>query len=307
MRSGWMHTGLVSLLVFALLTGPLTSGTSAWSNGGKSPEPSRPRYGTHDWIAQHAADLLPESEGYFITEHMETFLYGTEVPDIVYSDTANHHVYFYPDGGVMEDDAASRARLHFHELVDALRKGDALRAAGEAGIMSHYMDDVAVFGHVLSSKTHWGAEKHHSDFESDVQGVTSSYNSAFFTVSPDGLERIDAYNATLDVAGQTTFGDASAGHTARWLDDNYVNGMDSWSVEFRDRIAYLIDLAVNRVADVIHTAVLDANATDPGRNSGTPYPIPKLTQTQMLYIGLAVGVLLIVAVSFIRRWKGRPG
>ncbi|MGB9671951.1 MAG: hypothetical protein ACPLZY_02255 [Candidatus Norongarragalinales archaeon] len=35
---------------------------NAWSNGGFSDDPSNPDYGTHDWIAHHALDWLPDVE-----------------------------------------------------------------------------------------------------------------------------------------------------------------------------------------------------------------------------------------------------
>ncbi len=38
------------------------------SNGGYSDDPANPDYGTHDWIAQHALDLLPAHERQYIDD-----------------------------------------------------------------------------------------------------------------------------------------------------------------------------------------------------------------------------------------------
>jgi len=53
----------------------------AWSNGGFSSDPSHPKYGTHDWIAQRALDWLPDEEKQFILGNLNLYLYGTELPD----------------------------------------------------------------------------------------------------------------------------------------------------------------------------------------------------------------------------------
>ena len=35
--------------------------------------------------------------------------------------------------------------------------------------MTHYIADVAVFGHVMGAKSDWGVEMDHSDYEGYVQ------------------------------------------------------------------------------------------------------------------------------------------
>jgi hypothetical protein len=44
-----------------------------------------------------------------------------------------------------------------------------VNASKQAGIMTHYIADVTVFGHVRGAKTDWGTETHHSDYEGYVQ------------------------------------------------------------------------------------------------------------------------------------------
>ena len=42
---------------------------SGWSNGGYSADPANPDYGTHDWIAEHALDWLPQEEKQFLLDN----------------------------------------------------------------------------------------------------------------------------------------------------------------------------------------------------------------------------------------------
>jgi hypothetical protein len=42
---------------------------------------SNPPYATHDWIADHALDLLPAAEKAWLVLHKNLYLIGTEAPD----------------------------------------------------------------------------------------------------------------------------------------------------------------------------------------------------------------------------------
>ena len=50
------------ILSYLVLSSLFAAGVTAWSNSGKSDDPSNPNYGTHDWLAEHALDWLPEEE-----------------------------------------------------------------------------------------------------------------------------------------------------------------------------------------------------------------------------------------------------
>jgi hypothetical protein len=121
----------------------------AWSNGGYSADPSDPDYGTHDWIAQHALDWLPINEKKYILDNPSAYLYGTELPDNNQvpdgiGDTTKHHVY-YNSAEVMTDDAAAvRASAEYSSTLSFLKAKDYAKAAKNAGIMSHYIVDMAV-------------------------------------------------------------------------------------------------------------------------------------------------------------------
>ena len=82
--------------------------------------------------------------------------------------------------------------------------------------MTHYISDMAVFGHVMGASTSWGAELHHSDYEDYVQNRTNSYTDEFnIFLAFDGiLSTRSAYDAALLLAHDSTF-DAGGQQTCR--------------------------------------------------------------------------------------------
>ena len=259
----------ISIILACTLTITLTPPpTTAYSNGGYSADPSNPDYGTHDWIAQHALDWLPDNEKRYISDNLDDYLYGTELPDNGAApdgigDSFNHHVYFYSTGDVQDDISASRAQEEYDEVIDRLTSGEDALAAKQAGIMSHYVVDLAVFGHVMGSSTDWGSEAHHSDYENYVRDRTTGYVSSEFDpyLEFDGdLVELEAYEGALDVAFVTTFGDGGDVKSCVWMDGNY-----DWSDGvFRDSAGASLNLAVNVLADVLHgVAVAGIQEDDP--------------------------------------------
>ena len=124
----------------------------------------------------------------------------------------------------------------------------------------------------MGSSTSWGTETHHSDYEDYVTGRMTSYSSSFNTyLSYDGsLTTLPAYNATLNVAYDTTFG-GNNHLTCVWMDDNY-----NWSNSvFSGRCGQSLNLAVNSVADVLHTLYQETAPT----STLTPTPTPSPTST----------------------------
>ncbi|HIE32248.1 MAG TPA: hypothetical protein EYP67_07735 [Methanosarcinales archaeon] len=235
---------------------------SAWSNGGYSSDSGDVSYGTHDWIAEHALDFLPANEKQYIDDNLNWYLYGTELPDNPrpedgIGDTARHHVYFYQNGSLMDDVSAVRAQEIYNDTLALLKAGDRMNASKHAGIMTHYIADVAVFGHVMGAKTDWGAEVHHSDYEGYVQRRTDGYVSEAFDpyIRFDGsLDEVTAYYATVLVANDTTFDADSEGRGCAWMDSHY-----NWSDPgFMDECGESLNLAVNAVADVLHALYNEA-------------------------------------------------
>lgn len=246
-----------SVLVLSLLLWGFSKVSSVfgWSNAGFSDDPMNPKYGTHDWIAQHALNWLPSVEKQFILGHLTVYLYGTELPDNGgasdgIGDTSLHHVYYFADGSVQDDASALRAQEEFVKAIDFYVAGDVANAVKRLGVVSHYVSDVAVFGHVMGSATDWGSETHHSDYEAYVEERTNNYTDEFssFLVFDGSLSVVSAYNATTTLAYDTTF-DLNGNLSCIWMDQNY-----NWSnVMFRNRCGESLNLAVNAIADILHT------------------------------------------------------
>ena len=245
---------LVSIALLFTVASSMIPSVSSWSNGGYSTDPSNPDYGTHDWLADHALDWLPVAEKQWILNHKAAYLFGTELPDRsgcgdCFGDTANHHVYYHRDGSLQDEAAAARAKQVYDQALAAGHSGNWSKVTVLIGAMTHYIDDLAVFGHVMGAATDWGAETHHSDFENYVNARTSTYVSEFtaFLTFDGNLSARDPYDASLILALDTTFGGAT-GRNATWMDQHY-----GWSnSEFRSRVGESLNLAVNYLADVLH-------------------------------------------------------
>jgi hypothetical protein len=253
-----------------------------WSNGGFSANPANPDYGTHDWIAQHALDYLPAQEKQYITDNLMLYLLGTELPDNSnksiggIGDTTKHHVYYNSAGTLVDDAAAARANDTFNQALVDLESKNYPDAAKTAGEMAHYIADVAVFAHDMGKSTDWGDEHHHSDYEDYVDTRTNSYSDTFNKyLSYDGsLTITTAYHATVVLAYNTTFGGSN--HLGCvWMDTNY-----DWSNQvFCNRCGESLNLAVNAVADVLHTLYVESFPSATITPSPTPTPTPTVTLT----------------------------
>jgi hypothetical protein len=294
------------VLSILVLFGALRVGNSAaaWSNGGYSSDPNNPDYGTHDWIAEHAMNLLPANESGWLSSNKAAFLYGTEAPDNSgasfqgrsgYGDTANHHNYY--SGSTCTDDSASqRASEEYQKALACLNNGSYAPAAWFAGAMAHYLGDMSVWAHVMKN------ESHHSDYENQVDSVTDSYSKNPFTVSSDGtLETVSAYNAATSL-GLNTFNDGGSNYTALWMNSSFQDSwskVSDWSTQYKARTAESISLAVNIIAAVLHTLTVEAGAG--GTTSGTTGP----GLSNELLIAIAVVVFLVIVGAFFARPKGR--
>jgi len=230
-----------------------------WSNGGFSDYPSDPKYGTHDWIAEHALDWLHLEEKQPILDNIANYLYGTELPDNGtvpggIGDRVSHHVYYFANGSLQDDASALRAQEEYNEAVELVKDGDMANAAKKLGGMTHYICDVAVFGHVMGLETDWGEETHHDDYENYVNTRTDNYTAEYntFLIFDGALKDISAYKATVTLARDTTF-DVDGDLTCVWMDQNY-----NWSnPAFKSRCGESLNLAVNLIADVLHTFCLE--------------------------------------------------
>lgn len=267
------------------------SGVKAWGNGGYSTDSSHPSYGSHDWIAEHALDWMPAGEKQFIVDNKNLYLYGTELPDNNQApdkigDTTKHHFYYNSAKAVVDDVGAGRASEVYAQALNFLKAGDVANGVKYAGVICHYVADMAVFGHVMGAATDWGAEAHHSDYEDYVGNRMSSYSSEFssYLVFDGTLETLSAYNAAKTLAYDTTFDSSGHGWTCVWMDQHY----DWGNLVFKNRCGQSLNLAVNLLADVLHSLWVEA-----GR------PIPEFPVAALM---LPVAILLAVAILKIRRF-----
>ncbi len=252
-----------------------------WSNGGYSADTTHPDYGTHDWIAQHALDYLPAEEKQYITGNLATYLYGTELPDLPTTqggigDTTKHHVYYSAAGVLMDNASAQRAQTEYGKALAFLKANDFVNASRTAGTMTHYIADVAVFGHVMGVNTDWGAEgdNTHSNYENYVTDKTDMYDSSFdvYLHFDGSLTTGSAFDAAKNIAYNTTFGD-SGSLTCTWMNANY----DWSSRSFKDRCGESLNLAVNAVADVLHTLYMDSSPAPTPTSAVSPAVTPTPT------------------------------
>jgi hypothetical protein len=225
------------------------------------------------------------AEKQWILDQKAAYLFGTELPDRsgcgdCFGDTAKHHVYYGRSGSLQDEAAAARAKQVYDQALAAGHSGNWTKVTVLIGAMTHYVDDLAVFGHVMGAATDWGAETHHSDFENYVNVRTSTYVSEFtaFLAFDGNLSARDPDDASLLLAYGTTFGGAT-GKNATWMDQHY-----DWSnSEFRSRAGESLNKAVNLLADVLHGFRLAAGQ-----------PIPEF---EIPLVALVLGVAAVFVVT----------
>ncbi len=247
---------IVFVALFSCLVATQSNPSRAWENGPYTDPGNVSGFGTHDWIPLHAANWLSANERWWIENNVDLFLLGTELPDnaghpLGIGDNTLHHVYFSSPSVVTDDSAADRAQAEFSLAQSFFETGNYSAAALHAGIMSHYIADCAVFGHVLNNETH------HTDYEDYVGTRTNEYPTDDFSVylAYDGvLSTTTAYTATIALANDTTYGGIS-GLSCVWMDTHY-NTSDS---TFKNRAGESINLAVNKITEVLHTLCTNTN------------------------------------------------
>jgi len=290
---------LLAVLFTSVNVSAVVEGGFAWGNGGYSADPSNPDYGTHDWIAEHALDWLPTEEKQYILGNFDAYLYGTELPDNGEAtdgigDKTKHHIYYNSAQVITDDAAAARASSEYTNTLNFLKAKDYAKAAKNAGIMSHYIVDMAVFAHVMGKDTDWGAEnkENHDDYEDYVDKKTTSYDTSFnaYLSFDEVLNNVSAYDASKNLAYDTTF-DVDGDLTCVWMNLNY-----NWSnPAFKNRAGESLNLAVNAVADVLHTLAVESAVV-----SAPSEPIP------LWMTGVAIVIVAIIAIGAIAASKRKP-
>jgi hypothetical protein len=265
------------LIIITVHLFPLIQNVHGWRNGQNidefSSDPSNPNYGTHDWIAEHALDWLPENEKRYIVDNLASYLYGTELPDKTTGDNAIgdkdlHHYYFNENGDVMDNIAGIRAAQQYYNAVKKLEKGDLKNGTMRLGSMTHYISDLSVFGNVMS-ETYWGTAGNYSNYMSYVNSKMASYTSAEFDgylnfdgrlalIEPDDAANAVAFNTTFDNNTIEARVQTGGKENCSWMEANY----DWGDPVFKDRCGESLNYAVNLIADVLHSIYVQ-NLTPP--------------------------------------------
>ena len=216
MRTRTARVGVVTTLVAI---------SSAWSNGqsgnartDEASECDDPPYATHDWIADHALDMLPDEDKAWLVPHRAVYLIGTEAPDnsqitaacgtpnLGYGDTGlGHSVEWNANHTeLIQDRAARRAQEEYNKAVIAFAQHDSAAAAFYLGAMAHYIGDVSQFGHAVPFET----PRNHRNYESWGARRTDEFSAGVFedNLSADGLVRRTPYTAVKRISRATSQG-----------------------------------------------------------------------------------------------------
>lgn len=143
----------------------------------------------------------------------------------------------------------------------------------------------------MGSHSVWGEATRHSDYENYVRTRTNTYDDGFNTyVEWDNtLANVSAYNASLTLAYDTTF-DAGGVYNCTWMEKNY----DWNNLAFKDRCGESLNLAVNAIADVLHSFYLEAAPYVPEYQ-------PVIVISLLLTILLTISSATILKPSKLRR------
>lgn len=267
---------LTRLLVLALLVGTSTISwpLSAWNNGQKGntttttkAECSTVPYGTHDWIADQAVELLPDAERAWLLPHRAIYLVGTEAPDhklIPLSCGVPHRGYDDRSAGhsvewnaavteMVNDCPAVRAEQEYSKAKIAFEQGKSAHAAFFLGAMAHYIGDCAQYGH------NYREEKNHGNYEAWAAAQTPSLTAPTFqsAISLDSLVRRTPYTATRRVS-RAIFVGGGAILPAPKMDSLF----SSKPQEFMTSVGASLNVGVNELADVLHTFFLNVVEED---------------------------------------------
>ncbi|NHI93951.1 MAG: hypothetical protein EAX96_15790 [Candidatus Lokiarchaeota archaeon] len=252
---------LIILFMFVFTLYLLPNRSLAWNNGDPEDIYFGERFGSHDWIALKANLFLSEELQIWLNSSLQTYLRGTAAPDNSsesfngfngYGDTSLHHNYYNSDGSSYDNSAATRAQEEYDKAYTQMQIGNYSEAAWFAGAMTHYIADLAVWGHVMTNETV------HSNLENSANTNMDNPNEDYFQITFDGTyDDITANDASLETGWETYRGDASWQYNCNWLDDNY-HAFDGSHPDdsFEERIEYLIQLAVNKITDLLYKLAL---------------------------------------------------
>ncbi len=265
------NLNLFGVTIAALIMIVTTSNVAyAWINGVGSPssDPKNPVVGTHDRIISSAIYMLPIDLQNKID--IVATKYGTEMPDYnntscncIYGirDQRNHHVYYFQNETLQDDNSARRAQEEYDLAMKNLNVGDKYNFSIHVGMMSHYISDVSVFGHTMGNNTDWGNEGApvHGSYENYVAGHSAQFFSSQNITFDGKYDDITAYDATLALAKDTIFDNKfGKGKYTNIFMYEKINNSDPMISAYEDpkfvaRIQQSLNYNVNLLADVLHS------------------------------------------------------
>jgi hypothetical protein len=116
------------------------------------------------------------------------------------------------------------------------------------GAMAHYIGDLSQYGHTISD------EAHHSNYESWAAQRTASFTGGHFEnyIVGDGFVRRSAYTAARRIALPVAKGKGQI-LSAKEMDSRW----SAKNQQYLDSVGHALNLAVNELADVLHTFFLN--------------------------------------------------
>lgn len=296
-----MKNNIKNVFIYTVLALSTIGVAYAWSNGpgvGYSTDPNHPNIGTHDLILNSAIDMLPADMKSQID--ISAADYGSEMPN--YNETicnctygigdrGKHHVYYKSDGTVQDTIGADRAKDEYDLAKTNLSNGDKYNFSVHIGIMSHYIADVADYGHTMINESSGS----NVEFEHYVNINPDQFFKDTYIRFDGVYDNITAYDAALALAKDTTFDNkfGNGTYTNIWM-DNAMNSSSGPSYAFIDmnftnRTHQSLNYSVNLLADVIYKMIL-SNITPevtptptPTPVTPTPTPTPTPIPTQVVY------------------------
>lgn len=282
-----LQIGVFLIFTLFILSGSHIQPTKGWKNGSYAYNPAdydyETDYGTHDWIADAMLDYLLElnaSQWNWLNERREIYYVGTEAPDnsgvsfiadgtnlTGFGDTTLHHIYFYENGTVFEneDDAAIRAKWCADWADVSINEEKWDSAAFYLGALTHYIADMSMYAHVADNNVapyYLNFDEHHSTIEGYVNTRTNEFDDPeeFFQlkVNASQIVPVPAYNATVALAWDTYADPTPSEAFSRgsvWLHEHFFSG---WALTLSERssetnatkIAYY-----NRIEENLNNAI----------------------------------------------------
>ena len=223
----------VSVVVLILLSSgsPSRSSVYAWDGD------------THIWIVLRSIDYLPHPWSGVWLQYSNELRMGALAPDRVFRDFYNH--VYHPESGY--GGAPWAVERWFGYVVGNLSLGDHSTAVFSAGVLSHYVADVANPLHTGSS----GEEKViHSDYEMDVSRRLSML----------AVGSVESVNVTGVAAYVVSIAQTSHGHY--WpLINNYTRY--GWNIPVERITEDCLSLATQAIVSLWSSAISSAAPPSP--------------------------------------------